>query len=312
MIHGTSVSPNKVEVKKDAWLCKGFAVLAKRNISKGRHTSSHGKFEKLLLVLCDLDPEELEAGNSCANKMLFQFCYMWCSCKLHHVLLVPRVHWSCGSVCMHMLFDRFSSTIKLARCQTILRTCMDVDAQANTKATPIDGEDDAGDEDVGESHGMMDGNSTAGYEGEHGPAYYMDHPDDVISLSDSEICKDEVEEPLADAGGSGGVAEVTDSICPAAPSAEAAEEAGDSQLPSFAALMDGDVEEDREAVDENSRSVMVDESPAPSSSKAKSKQHKFEEEQDASRVKTLTSNLEALKKKLQMKRTESFNKHVRL
>ena len=41
----------KCDVKKDAWLCKGFCVLVKRNYSRGRLRSSFAKFEELLRLL---------------------------------------------------------------------------------------------------------------------------------------------------------------------------------------------------------------------------------------------------------------------
>ena len=50
MIHANS-QVDKNAVKKDAWLCKGFCVLVKRNYMRGRFTSNFPKFGELLMTL---------------------------------------------------------------------------------------------------------------------------------------------------------------------------------------------------------------------------------------------------------------------
>ena len=56
LIHG-STPIDKANLKKDAWLAKGFTVLIKRNFTKGRLTTSYSKFAMLLSVLGGHDPE---------------------------------------------------------------------------------------------------------------------------------------------------------------------------------------------------------------------------------------------------------------
>ena len=46
--------PEKLDVKKDAWLCKGFVVLVKRKKSRG-HKARNPAFQRLLNLLQDQD-----------------------------------------------------------------------------------------------------------------------------------------------------------------------------------------------------------------------------------------------------------------
>ena len=48
----------KAEIKKDAWLAKGFAVLVKRNFNKGRLHSRDKHFAKLLRLLAGEDGDD--------------------------------------------------------------------------------------------------------------------------------------------------------------------------------------------------------------------------------------------------------------
>ena len=57
MVH-VNTGIDKVDIKKDAWLIKGFAVLVKRNYMKGRVKSNDKHFLMLLRLLAGEDSEE--------------------------------------------------------------------------------------------------------------------------------------------------------------------------------------------------------------------------------------------------------------
>ena len=74
LIHGPNVVVDKVDVKKDAWLCKGFAVLVKRNYSRGRLNSQHHHFAALMLLLSGSSAE------ACDHSLCRLVIY--CECRI--------------------------------------------------------------------------------------------------------------------------------------------------------------------------------------------------------------------------------------
>ena len=157
------------------------------------------------------------------------------------------------------------------------------------------------DDAVRESETVGDDSQSLALTGHGGDA--DDGENEVINLSDSEVCKDEIMEREAEE--IVGVADIAGS-CSVVPACET-EDAGamdwqDSQA--LPALEDGPVE----TSDASAMMVEVEESPLAERKPSKPKTHRFGE--DAERMKILSSNLEVLKKKLEMKRTEFFNNHV--
>ena len=71
MIHG-NVAADKASIKKDAWLCKGFCVLVKRNYSRGRLCSSYEHFAMLMRVLAGGDDEDDDAQDNDGFRSLYR------------------------------------------------------------------------------------------------------------------------------------------------------------------------------------------------------------------------------------------------